>query len=92
MNVKLNNNQTYLIIKRFNSKFKVRKKDKPNPKLVLFTLNDIFLLKAYKFICNYTNDNHNEKKENLVIKYLFKNETVPISLNLLLDEYNDIIK
>lgn len=92
MELSLNNKQIYLIIQRFNSKFRLRKKkDSPNPKSELFTLNDIYLFNVYKFPCTYSNDNYNKKREHLVIKYFYKNETELTSLNLLLDEYNDLI-
>jgi len=92
MEISLNNHQIYLIIQRFHSKFRLtRKKDNPNPKPVLFTLNDIYLIKVYKLPCIYANDNYNKTREHLVIKYLYKNETESTSLNLLLDEYNDLI-
>ena len=92
MDLTLNNKQIHSIIQRFNSKFKLRiKKDNPNPKHELFTLNDIYIIKTYKFPCTYSNHNYNKKREHLVIKYFYKNERDLTSLNLLLDEYNDII-
>jgi len=92
MDLTLNNKQIYSIIQRFHSKFMLRiKKDNPNPKSVLFTVDDIYLDQVYKLPCTYANHNYNEKREHLVIKYFYKDEKEVTSLNLLLDEYNDLI-
>lgn len=92
MDLTLNNKQIHSIIQRFNSKFKLRiKKDNPNPKHELFSLNDIYIIKTYKFPCTYSNVKSNEKRENLVIKYFYKNKKEIISLNLLLEEYKDLV-
>jgi len=51
MEIALNNKQIYLIIQRFNSKFRLRKKkDCPNPKSDLFTINDIYLFRATRIL------------------------------------------
>ena len=86
MEIQLNKNQFYLIIKRIYLKFKLRRK--PNPTKEIFLTEDIVLVKAYIFPCIYSN-NENIKKENLVIKYIYNKEI--ISLNILLDDYKDLL-
>jgi hypothetical protein len=92
MEVMLNNNQFYFILERFYSKFMLRKRTGPNPNKYMCNREYIYLIKAYKIQCVYT-DNENKKKDNLVIKYTYKNNDIEefISLNVLLDEYKDLI-
>ena len=69
MEINSSNNEVFGIIKRFNSKFKLRRNPgNPNPnKLPIYT-QDISLIKIYKRVCTYSN-NENNYKDNLVIKY-----------------------
>jgi len=46
-------------------------------------------VKAYKISCIYSNLK-NEKRENLVLKYMCNNEVT--LLNILLDEYKDLFQ
>lgn len=96
MNVKkdiisLNNNQIYFIIKRFHSKFRLRRKTEYlNPNTLPDKLEDINYIKSYKYVCVYS-DAINRKKENLVVKYTYKNMDEIICLNLPLYEYEDLL-
>jgi hypothetical protein len=90
MEVKLDKHHLYSIIKRFNFKFKLRRNpDQPNPNKFIYQIEDINLIKAYIGPCTYSN-NENIKKKNLIIKYKLNNEE-EISLNVLLDEYKDLL-
>lgn len=88
MEINLNNNQFYLILQRFNTKFKLRKKISPNPNIYLE--KQVILKKAYKIYCIYSDDK-NKSKENLVIKYKNNLKDEIYSLNILLEDYKDII-
>lgn len=87
----LNNQQIYYIIKRFYSKFKLRRASKcKNPNILQYFIDDISYIKSYKFLCVYS-DKKNIKKENLVVKYTYKNPNEIICLNIALDEYKDLL-
>jgi hypothetical protein len=88
----LNNNKIYYIIKRFYSKFKLRRRnaENKNPNILPYYIDDISYIKSYKFLCVYSNAK-NIKKENLVVKYTYKNHKEIISLNIPLDEYEDLL-
>jgi len=91
MEINSSNNEVFGIIKRFNYKYKLRRHPGyPNPnKLPIYT-QDISLIKIYKRVCTYSN-NENNYKDNLVIKYKYKNTEEIVSLNLPWDEYNDLL-
>jgi hypothetical protein len=90
----LNNTHIYYIIKRFYSKFKLRRNRRntgnKNPNILPYYIDDICYIKSYKFLCVYT-DSKNIKRENLVVKYTYKNPNEIISLNIILDEYKDLL-
>ena len=87
----LNNNQIYCIVKRFYSKFNLRRSSKcVNPNILSNNTNDIDYIKSYKFLCIYS-DTKNITRENLVLKYTYKNTDEIICLNIPLDEYKDLI-
>ena len=69
MEIKSTNNEVLHIIKRFNSRFKLRKKPGlPNPNILWCKFaQDIFLIQVYKRVCTYSN-NENSYKDFLVIK------------------------
>lgn len=92
MELNLNNNQLRLAIQRFYSKFKLRRSANPNPnKFILDNINKIIVLKIYYKKCVYSN-NVNEIKDNIVIIFkLNKFEDEVICLNLLLDDYKDVL-
>jgi hypothetical protein len=96
MNVKkniisLDNNQIYFIIKRFHSKFKLRRNSEyENPNMLPDKIEDINYIWSYKYLCVYS-DTINRKKENLVLKYTYKNMDEIICLNLPLYEYEDLL-
>jgi hypothetical protein len=93
MELNLNNNQVYLVIHRFYSNFKLRRnRNDSNPnQYILDNINKIIIVKIYYKKCIYSND-INEIKDNIVI--IFKlNECKKefISLNLLLENYKDVL-
>lgn len=89
MEIKLDKENLKSIIRRFHYKFKLRRNpDFPNPNKIIHQLEDINLIKAYIGPCIYSNDK-NIKKENLIIKYKLNEDL--ISLNIILDEYKDLL-
>lgn len=91
MELKSSNREIYFIIKRFYTKYKLRRNPgNPNPNILSKNIQDISLIKIYKRVCTYSN-NENMYKENLVIKYKYKNKDEIISLNLPWDDYKDLL-
>ena len=94
MELNLNNNQVYSAIHHFYSNFKLRRKGKndSNPnQYILDNINKIIIVKIYCKKCVYSND-INEIKDNIVIIFKlneYKKEV--IRLNLLLENYKDIL-
>ena len=87
----LNNQQIYHIIKRFYSKFKLRRNPgHKNPNILPYYIDDLSYINSYKFLCVYS-DTKNIKKENLVVKYTFKNPNEIFCLNISFDEYKDLL-
>jgi len=89
MKLSLNKYQLCCIIKRFRSKLKYRNGLPMYEQNKISNKEDISLLEAYKIQCVYSNST-NVKRENLVLKYTCNNEV--ILLNILLDEYKDLIQ
>jgi len=85
--------QLHLAIHRFYSNFKLRRCNSPNPNLfILNNLSKIKIIKIYCKKCIYSKDS-NQIKDNIVIVFklsVFKREN--INLNLLFEDYKDIIK
>ena len=92
MDLNVIKNQAQLAVHRFYSKFKLRLYNGPNPnQFILNNINKIQILKIYCKKCIYSNDK-NELKDNIVIVFKlseFRNEA--IYLNLLLEDYKDIL-
>ena len=89
--ISLNNNQIYYIIERFYSKFRLRRNsENKNPNTLPDKIEDINYIKSYKYVCVYS-DAINIKKQNLVVKYTYKNTDEIICLNLPLYEYEDLL-
>jgi hypothetical protein len=95
MELNLNNNKVYSAIHRFYSNFKLRRKSKSNSnpnQYILNNINKIIIVKIYYKKCVYSN-NINIIKDNIVIKFkLNKFNKEVISLNLLLENYNDLFE
>ena len=93
MEIKSTNHEVYYIIKRFYSKFKLRRNPGyPNPNILSSNFaQDISLIQVYKRICTYSN-NENSYKDFLVIKYKYKNTEEIVSLNLPWDKYKDLLE
>ena len=91
MEINTNNNEVYSIINRFYSRYKLwRNPGHPNPNKLSNFIQDIYLIKVYKRVCTYSN-NENSYKENLVVKYKYKNIDEIISLNIPWEEYKDLL-
>ena len=89
--MELNKNQVYSILKRFNKKFKLKRKPHfPNPNKLPNSKDEIYLVKVYKIVCIYSNEK-NTRKENLIIKYKLNDTSETICLNLLYEEYKDLL-
>ena len=85
----INKNQMYCIIERFYSKYiSVKHKGKPNPNKLPSNQEEIHLIESYVVPCIYSNS-ENKKRENLIIKFRFEQDI--ISLNILLEEYKDLL-
>lgn len=88
----INKYQIYSIIERFYSKYKYRVSGRTKTKN-LPNMNDILFVEAYTNSCVYSNQS-NLQKENIIIKFkLTDNDLVNeiISLNILYDDYKDLI-
>ena len=91
MEIKSTNTEVYYIIQRFYNRYKlIRNPSYPNPNILSNHIQDITLIKMYKRSCIYSNK-ENCYKENLVIKYKYKNANEIISLNILWDNYKDLL-
>ena len=89
----ISNKQMYSIMERFHSKYISRRnKGKPNPNTLPSSQDDIKFIQAYINPCIYSN-NENKKRENLIIKFKYEKISQDIiSLNILLEDYKDLIK
>jgi hypothetical protein len=93
MELNLNNNQVYSAIHRFYSNFKLRRnRNDSNPnQCILDNINNIIIVKIYCKKCLYSND-INIIKDNIVIIFkLNECKKEVIRLNLLLENYKDIL-
>ena len=91
MEIKTTHTEVYNIIKRFYNRYKLRRNpSNPNPNIFSNHIHDITLIKIYKRSCIYSNA-ENSYKENLVIKYKYKNANEIISLNIPWDNYKDLL-
>lgn len=91
MDIITTNKNVYYILKRFNSNFKLRRnKEYKNPNILSNNINDINIIRVYKRKCIYTDD-LKHTKDNLVIKYQYKNNPDIITLNVLWDRYKDLL-
>jgi hypothetical protein len=76
---------------RFHSKYiSVKNKGKPNPNKLPSNQEEIHLIEAYIVPCIYSNS-ENKKRENLIIKFRFKEDEDIVSLNILLEDYKDLL-
>ena len=89
LGLNLSNEQIYSILKRFHTKYiSVRNKGIDNPNKLPDNQEEIHFIQAYICPCIYSN-NENQIRENLFIKFIFKQDT--ISLNILLEDYKDLL-
>lgn len=90
MNLFMTHSQIYSIIQRFDSKYKYRKSNRT--KETKLKSQDIIFVEAYINSCIYSNQS-NLQKENIIIKFKIKNmeENAVFSLNVLYDEYKDLL-
>lgn len=91
MEIKINNKEIYSVLQRFYAKYKLRRHPgHPNPNKLSNYLHDFYIVKIYKRVCTYSN-NENSYKDNLVIKYKYKNVDEVISLNIPWEDYKDLL-
>jgi len=91
MQISTTNKNIFYILKRFHSSFQLRRNPgNKNPNVLSNNINDINIIRVYKRNCIYTNDQQ-DLKENLVIKYQYKNNPEIISLNIPLYKYQDLL-
>lgn len=91
MEIKSNNKEMYSILQRFHTKYKLRRHPGHlNPNKLSNYLDDFYIIKIYKRVCTYSNS-ENRYKDNLVIKYKYKNIDEVISLNIPWEDYKDLL-
>jgi len=91
MDISTTKTNVYHILKRFNSYFRLRRNNEcRNPNHLSNNINDINIIRVYKRKCIYTDD-PNHIRDNLVIKYQYKNNPEIICLNIPLERYNDLL-
>jgi hypothetical protein len=94
----LTQNQVISIIQRFRNKFSYKRKPHHNHNNNKYNIteNNIIFSKAYGKQCKYAKEiGKIYNKYHLVIKYLYKdndNESEEVTLSIIMDDYQDIIK
>ena len=81
------------ILERFHAKFKKRRKfrENPNPTPKTIDMNTIKSIQIYKRTCKYVNETEIKTKANLVIKIQYSPKKEYYILNVLYDDYKDLI-
>ena len=81
------------ILERFHEKFKRRRKfiGNPNPNPKTIDINNINIVQIYKRTCKYIDLNKTETKANLVIKIQYYPKKEYYFLNVLYDDYKDLL-
>jgi hypothetical protein len=92
----LNYNQVINILKRYYSKFTYKLTANRVKDQFKFNVNNIIYINSYIIKCVYVNEKlekYEREKSHLVLKYCIDNDnyTSIISLNILLDDYIDLI-
>lgn len=88
MNININDMDIHklnILLRKFDSKFRYKNGNKKTIRYNIDQIKDV-----YTKLCKYTN-NENNFKMHLIIKFTLKNEDGIICLNLLLDNYQDLI-
>jgi hypothetical protein len=81
------------ILERFHEKFKRRRKfiGNPNPNPNTIDINNINTIQIYKRTCKYVNETEIETKANLVIKIQYSPKKEYYILNVLYEDYKDLL-
>jgi hypothetical protein len=93
MKIFISNYQINSIIERFYSKYKYRQCGRTRSTKNIPYIQDIIFIQAYTYPCIYSNQS-NLQKENIIIKFKIDNNDLVdeiISLNILYDDYKDLI-
>jgi hypothetical protein len=83
--------KVYKILERFYIKFKRRRTFKPNPNGSPPCIDEIKIIKIYKRSCKYVNETENKMRENLVIKLQLNSNLEYYNLNVLYEDYKDLL-
>lgn len=86
----LDNTKVCKILERFHEKFKKRRKFKGNPNPTPKTI-DMNNIQIYKRTCKYVNETEIEIKANLVIKIQYSQKKEYYILNVLYEDYKDLL-
>lgn len=88
----LEKQKVYQILERFYTRFKRRRvfKENPNGKTPP-NINTMKNVQIYKRTCKYINENNIEVKPNLVIKIQYYEKEEYYILNVLYDDYKDLL-
>ena len=88
----LDKTKVYQILERFYTKFRRRRVFTPNPNGESPpNINTMQTVKIYKRTCKYINENSNETKANLVIKIQYYTSNEYYILNVLYEDYKDLL-
>jgi hypothetical protein len=91
INIELSLLKLKTILDRFHNKFKYRKNTGKKKPILDYEFQNIHVIDIKIKQCVYTNS-INDIKQNLIVKYyIYDQDTSIISLNLLFDDYKDII-
>jgi len=79
------------ILERFHEKFKRRRKYIANPNPKPNNMNTINSIQIYTRTCKYVNETEIETKKNLVIKIQYSSKKEYYILNVLYEDYKDLL-
>ena len=89
---KLDKQKVYQILERFHTRFKRRRVFKTNPNGELPpSIETMETVQIYKRTCKYIDLNKNDTKANLVIKIQYSKKKEYYILNVLYDDYKDLL-
>lgn len=89
--INLNIKQIICILNRFQNKFVYKKNPCKKKSVILF--ENTIIMNIYKKKCIYAKDlNSNFHKDHLIIKYKNETEETIMCLNILFDDYKDLLE
>jgi hypothetical protein len=91
--IELHANHIINIIKRYHSRFSYKLCPGRRKEIFYLKANDLIYICSYIKECKYANELEKiDNKLHLIIKYKLINDNTMISLNILLENYKDLIK